>query len=861
MASPFAIFRKHQKEMMVILIGMAMFSWLVIDSINGRRGDASPTVIVMIIALIGAGIGYIWNIRDREKETPTYGWLNGAVIGAVAGIAFVYSAQRNEPGIDSAAGRIPLREIHNLRGRREIANAFVRSAFFKRENVNEFVAQFLLPRYLFGGEGIQEVVATQLLEKEADQFGIKVSNDYISDFIQEVSDKQLDEQDFVAICRQLGVNQVQLFDVLRHELRARLAMQLLNPASLYLPEQYWGDYQKFNVRHSIDATAIPVESFAASTDAPSEGELKKLFDEFKSVYPSGANPGFRVPEKKRLAVLTASAEQFKTSVGEISEDELKKLYEERKEKDFKADLLPDVSSGKDDGTLKTLDELKLPEPEKDGKNEPQKKDADAPAKPEGDKKADAAPADEKKPDAAKSEEKSDAPKTEDKKADEKKADDKKPADSGSDGGEETQDSNPPPKAEDKVAADKGTDKPAADKPAAEKTDEKPAAKPDDSSDKPAEKKPETAEKEPAAKTEKPTEAPKFKSFEEVREQLRDEVLHRRTMDALKAAMDDAKAFVTETDFKIGDEFADLKKDERSKKLKEKVEAYAKEKGLSFEETPLLSFEDFSTSKDIKLATATEPRDTVTGPFQQPRAVSEVIFSGGMVAGVPEKAELTQPNGELHFVFWVSGEEAEHVPEFTEDGVKQRVEKAFRLRAARAKAEERAKALAKTAEEVVVSKPLSEAFGGETVTGAKEAQELTVISPLEFSWLRQSFQGLQMNPFERQAPQIEFGFIPGVDKVNDDFMKAVSEMSVGDIKVLPNADKSTYYVVHLKGRSPSSKTDDPGMAALYDRFLTEDVSRSQIYGGLAQSQAQMIRSRWIGDFMRKHGVDVTQFEKF
>lgn len=816
MASPFAIFRKHQKEFMVIITGMAMFSWLVIDTINGRRGDASPSVMVAFIALIGAGAGYVWNIRDEKKS---YGWLNGAVIGAVVGLVMVFSAQRKEPGIDSAAGKISVQKIYELRAQREIANGFVQRAFFKRENVNEFLAQFLIPRYLFGGESTQELVAMYLLQKEADQFGITVSNDYINKYIDEVSENRLDDRSFADTCRQMGISEVQLFEVLRQELRARLTMQMLNPASLYLPEQFWNDYQKFNVRHSIDATAIPVEAFIAEVDTPSDGDLKKLFEEFKAVYPNGSTPGFKVPEKKRVAYLTAAYEQFEKQVGEISETDLKKLYEARKETSFKADLLPDLSSGKaGEKSLPSLEDLKLPEPSKstDSKLDGDKKDAEKPATPEA----------EKKPEPTKS--------------DDKQTEEKKPAKSDSEGdGEQTQDSNPPPKAEEKTAPTKPAD-PQSEPPV------KPAA---------------AAEKEPAKEgSEKPVDAPKYKPFEDVRDQLRDEVLRERTLALLKTVIDDAKLFVADEDFKIGDQFSELSKEERGQKLTESVKKYAQEKGLAYDESGLLSFEEFSNSKDLKLAMATEPMDLSSGRFEQPRSIAAAIFSEGSVAYVPDKAELAQPSGDLHFIYWVTEVAAEHVAEFTEQGVRQSVERAFRMRAGRSMAEDRAKALAKLAEEVVAQKPLSEAFGGQTVTGKKEALELTVINTPPFSWLRQSVQGLQMNPMQ-QRPQIEFGFVPGIDKVNDDFMKTVFEMAIGEVKVLPNSDKSTYYVVHLKERTPSNKAEDAGMVALYERFLNEDVSRSPIYSGLAQSQAAMIRSRWIGDFMRKYGVDVNQFDQF
>ncbi len=836
MASPMQILRKHQKELMVIFTGMAIFSWLVIDSIDGRRSaNVSPTVLVTFFAMIGAGAGYVWNIRQKDSH---YSWLTGGIVGTALGLVLVSGASSKEPGIASSTGKITLRQIGDLRAQRDTANNFVQMAFAQRKDMNQFMASFMLQRFMFGSSSIQEIVAADLLVKEADHYGIAVSNEYINDFIEQVSDKQMDEAAFSNICANLGLSQIKLFDILRKELKVRLAMQLLHPETLQLPQQFWSDFQKFNVRQTIDATAIPVDAFAASVDSPSEGDLKKLFDEFKALYPTGSNPGFRAPQKKRLAYLTASYENFEKKVGDITEDELKKLYEDRKDTFYKADSLPDSLLDKDNKS--PLGELKLPAPSKPSVSDEGKKEDAKSAEPNSDEKKPTATDAEKKPDAAKPEEKKpDEPKTEEKKSGES---------GGQDGCVDGQESDPPPKAEDKQPTDKPETK-------------------TDSTDKPA----------AASDEKKPAEEKKYKPFEDVRDDLREIILRQRAQDLLREAIDAAMAYITETNLKIGEDLADANKDkptvnrsedrkalkaleeERGRRLAEKVKSYAQDKGFTFEETSLVSFEELTNSKDIKLASASEPFDLSGGRFVQPEAVPTVVFNDSLSPFTPAKAEKNEAGGDLHFVYWITDIAEEHVPEFTDEGVKAAVEKAWRLQKARPKAQVRAEELAKSAREAVGSKSLSESVTGMTVTGSKESVELSVIGTPPFSWLRQSTPGLQMNSF--QGPQIEFGFIPGIEKVDNDFMKSIYEMNVGDVTILPNSDKSVYYVVHLKDRSPSDKPDDPGLAALRQQFLTEDMSQSRIYQSLAQSQSTTIRARWLAEFMRKYGVDVNALEQF
>ena len=52
MASPFSLFRRHQKVLMVVLTGLAMFAFIVMDALS--RMEDSSAFIPLVTASVGA---------------------------------------------------------------------------------------------------------------------------------------------------------------------------------------------------------------------------------------------------------------------------------------------------------------------------------------------------------------------------------------------------------------------------------------------------------------------------------------------------------------------------------------------------------------------------------------------------------------------------------------------------------------------------------------------------------------------------------------------------------------------------------------------------------------------------------------
>ena len=907
MASPFAVFRRNQKVMTVILTCLAMFAFIILGSLEQMD---SAAIVPVLFGLFGAALAWLWGSQnERGISYPII--AIGAVLGVIAG-TMILNQSANQGGIATAHGRLSDGDLHEMKQKREMANQFVLSVFrTRKDEVHPMVANYYLNQYRFGDSSSRAVVSKLLLEREADELGIEISDGFITDYIKTVSDNSMTREALTKIRSQLRLGESELYELLRSELRARVALRMLNPELIHMPDQYWGDFEKLNVRHSIDAVGIPVEPFAARLPRPSDAEINEVFEAFKGVYPMGENPGFVQPDRLQLAWFESDYEAAEALVGEIPEDELKARYEERKDIEYKIETLPDLDSGFDSGGLK------FGEPPAPVKTTPAA----------GDEKStdDAAPTDspkgeEAKPvDASKEEKPADGdskPEAEEECGD---GDDQEPDESKD---EETKGGKPESTPEETAPAESKSE-----------DESKPAGEPKTQGEEPAE--PADASKEGTEDAAAPDlSAVKYRSFEEVRDEIRDLMLREKTEEQMEQQIDAAIAAVKDWRFTLREENPEISDEDLAAGIAAKAQTYAAENGLKFvNAVEFLSQQELIEHDKYKIGTAREPFDPSNFMAQtQPQTAAARLFTGANSLFIPEEAQ--SQFDDTRYAFWSSGEKEEHVPTLDEPGVREQVEKAVRLKNARAEAEARAKAIAdslaaKFADSSIVS--MAEGIADQSVFGTKapealeeadpaeegtaepepastetepastetessddaeqekscgdeegEASEtepaeaaknepeivseeksdepvddpLSVISTPPFTWYRQSSQGMQANPFGQ--PTLEFGFIPGIDGVDDNFMKTVSETPVGEVVVIPNFTKQVYYVVYVKARNPSGQ-DDPSLAPVRQQFITENVPMSQIYSQLAGSQGSSVSQAWQKQFFTKHDVIVEELD--
>jgi len=872
-------FRRNLKPIMAALTLMAMITFVFEDSM--RSGNT--TLVPFLLAILFGGGAFVWGTRKGKQNEYL---AMGALFGAVLGLVIVFGDRDNQES--PAIAGLQARDIVNLKSRRETANRIVSTIFRKSHPVPEqfakddrmrsfYEAQILGPQmaqiqFGFGNDDFEkDVIFGDLLRREAVRLGINVNDDAVSDFIKMVSDQKLSTQDFREVKQDLHVGDHFIYDVLRDEITARMAAEMTFPRSVATPQQRWEAFRKVNVKNSIEATTIPVEAFVKGIGDPSEEDVRSFFTKHAEAFPTAkGEPGFRQPTRLKLAYLEADYETIEAKVTPPTDEEVAKYYEDNKE--FFIDRTPAKTEKKEDAT--EGDDAKKPEGD-DAKKPDEKKNDEKSDKPE-EKKEDV----KKEGDKPKTEKPADESKKEEPKKEEPKKEAEKKSDSeGSaceDKAEESKKPDEPKKEEPKADAEKGNKKEApkaeADKSEKKedakaedkKTDEKPKA--DSKDDQPAaegDKKPESEKPEEKSeeKTEKKPEL-KYKPFEDVQEEIRDRLLRTRTLEEMKTRIEKvivkmrrlgSYTGVPKSSKRDAPEAyaAELKELEKAAKYKSpdevatELKEIASTADLKYVQTPMLSAEELSKSEEFKIGSATDAMDDVMNRQGAVSVIQRVFGRGNDSVFSPEVAE--DPGTKNRFAYWVTERDEAHVPKFDEEGIRDQVVKAWKLTQAVPKAEERAKILAKAAE----GKKLTEALAGETVTGDKEGQALTVLAPegkiSHFTMSGASVPGL--NPFQGGNERLELSQIAGLEKLGDDFFTGIDKLKPGQTAALPNFDRSAFIVVHIAEREDIATDEDAPQRTDFMKTWPGSPPANQI----ASFDFDPLRREWMQSIERKYNV--------
>ena len=532
------------------------------------------------------------------------------------------------------------------------------------------------------------------------------------------------------------------------------------------------------------------------------------------------------------------------NLGYMIEDDVMKITTAAKVKEKEppqTDVKPDEKKDGDKPDEPKADKPKTDPPKTDKPAEPAKSE-----KPKSDK-----PADEPKKEEPKKEElKKDAEKKSDsegsacddkaeesKKPDEPKKDEPKPEGEKRDKKEAPKaDADKSEKKEDPKADDKKPDE----KPKAESKDDKPAAEKDKKAE--SEKLEDTPDEKSEVKTAKKPEL-KYKPFEDVQEEIRDRLLRTRTLEEMKSRIEKVVVKMR----RLGSYTIDSKssKYKSPEDVATDLKGLAKESDLKYVQTSWLSAEELSKSEEFKIGSATDPIDDATNRQGAATVIQRLFSRGADSTFAPEVAE--DPGTKNRFAYWVIERKEAHVPKFEDEGIREQVTKAWKLAQAAPKAEERAKALAKTAE----GKKLTEALAGETVTGDKEGQALTVLAPegkiSHFTLSGMSAPGV--NPFQGGNERLELSQIAGLEKLGDDFFTGIDKLKPGHTAALPNFDRSAFIVVHVAEREDIAAEEDAPQRTDFMKTWPGSPPANQ----LASFDFDPLRREWMESIERKYNV--------
>jgi peptidyl-prolyl cis-trans isomerase D len=291
---PFEVFRRHQRKLLAIFAIMAMFGFVVSDSL--------PKLL-----------------------SPSYG------------------------GRDQAVATIDGKTVYRTALQRMLQ---------ERTYANLFVSELspYMPRNFFGGVKDRDLVDALVLEREANRLSMPATPDMGREWLKRITSDRMNRETFEFLLARLNtqVSGEQLLADIANQVRLLYARQLLGAPflpdhrvgclPLVTPYDIFKAYREQNERVSAKLVEIPVEKFLAKVREPSEQEIQEEYDKYKNVLPDPARetPGFKIPRQIQVELLSIDGNALARSVKDkLTESELRTAYENRKSEFREQSELPD----------------------------------------------------------------------------------------------------------------------------------------------------------------------------------------------------------------------------------------------------------------------------------------------------------------------------------------------------------------------------------------------------------------------------------------------------------------------------------------------------------------------------------------
>jgi peptidyl-prolyl cis-trans isomerase D len=268
---PFEIFRRHQRKLLATFAILAMFGFVVSDSL--------PKLL-----------------------NPSY-------------------SGRDQPVVTLYGQTVYRSALNAMVEQRTLANMFVGELGYRGQN-------------LFGGTKDREIVDALILQHEADRLGMPGGPELGQEYLKVISGGRMTSSLFEAVLGRLNnrVSGEQLLRDIANQVRLRRVQALLG-APLVTPYDVFAAYRDQNERVSAKLIELPVEKFLGKVPDPSPAEIQAMYESYKDVLPDPVRetPGFKVPRRIRFDILSIDGNALVRSIKEkLTESELRTAYENRK---------------------------------------------------------------------------------------------------------------------------------------------------------------------------------------------------------------------------------------------------------------------------------------------------------------------------------------------------------------------------------------------------------------------------------------------------------------------------------------------------------------------------------------------------
>jgi peptidyl-prolyl cis-trans isomerase D len=268
---PFEVFRRHQRKLLATFAILAMFGFVVSDSL--------PKLL-----------------------SPSYGG-------------------RDQPVVTLYGQTVYRSALNAMVEQRTLANMFVAELGYRGQN-------------LFGGTKDREIVDALILEHEADRLGMPAGPELGQEYLKAISGGTMTSTVFEAVLRRLN-NRVagrKLLSDVANQVRL-MRVRALFGSPVVTPYDVFTAYRDQNERVSAKGVEVPVERFLAKVAEPSPAEIAAMYNSYKDVLPDPARetPGFKIPRKIRFDILSIDGNALVRALKDkLTETELRTAYENRK---------------------------------------------------------------------------------------------------------------------------------------------------------------------------------------------------------------------------------------------------------------------------------------------------------------------------------------------------------------------------------------------------------------------------------------------------------------------------------------------------------------------------------------------------
>ena len=298
---PFEVFRRHQKKLLAIFAILAMFGFVVSDSLPRLLSSNTSARDQVVVNLYG------------------------------------------KPVYRSA--------LHAMYERRSNANTFM-------AELNPFSG-----RNQFGGVKDRDLVDALILEHEADSLGLPAGPNAGKDFLKMISNNRMNSEIFDSYLARMNnrVSGDQLLALIGDQVRLQ-QVRLLPGNPLVAPYDVFRTFRDQKEKVSAKVVEIPATKFLDKVPEPSPAEVEALYQKYKDVLPDPdrETPGFKVPRQIQVEILSIDENGLEHGIMDtLTEQELRTAYENGK-KEFLVvpkpgiDLPIDLFAGQPDLTPPTL---------------------------------------------------------------------------------------------------------------------------------------------------------------------------------------------------------------------------------------------------------------------------------------------------------------------------------------------------------------------------------------------------------------------------------------------------------------------------------------------------------------------------